>query len=306
MQAAIPFPDIGPEIFSVTLFGMDFALRWYAMAYVVGIFIGFLLARRALKTPRLWAGNTAPMTPQQLEDYLFWLVLGIVIGGRLAFVAIYQPAYYMANPAEIPMLWQGGMAFHGGFLGVGLATWIWCSRNGVSIGSAADVIGMATPPAILLGRAANFINNELWGRPTDMPWGVIFPGPAAQDCPGVEGPCARHPSQLYEAGLEGLVLGLILIVAAWRFGALKVRWLVTGMFIAGYGLSRFVVEFFRLADAQFITPDNPWGHVVRLTDTIGLTMGQLLSLPMVAVGLAVIAFALSRRPRAAAGRARDA
>ncbi len=196
------------------------------------------------------------------------------------------------------MLWQGGMAFHGGFAGVVLATLIWCRAKGVPLGSAADAMALGTPPGLLLGRIANFINNELWGRPTDMPWGVVFPGEAAQACPGITGLCARHPSQLYEAGLEGLVLGAILILAVWRFGALKRPWLVSGIFFAGYGIARFVVEFFRLADPQFITPGNPYGHVLQLTETAGLTMGQLLSLPMVAVGLALILWA-RRRPRPA-------
>ena len=295
MQAAIPFPDISPEIFSVTLLGFDFALRWYALAYIVGIVLGVMLARRALQRPHLWPAGRAPMTPQQLEDFMVWIVLGIVLGGRLGFVLFYQPAYFLANPAEIPMLWQGGMAFHGGILGVAVAALVWCRRNGVPLGSTADMLALATPIGLCLGRIANFINAELWGRPTDLPWGVIFPGPAAQDCPGVIGPCARHPSQLYEAGLEGIVLGLVVVVAAWRFGALRRPWLLTGLFLAGYGLARFIVEFFRLADAQFITPGNPYGHVLRLTETVGLTMGQLLSLPMLLGGLLIVALAV-RRP----------
>ncbi|OWU84274.1 diacylglyceryl transferase [Oceanicola sp. 22II-s10i] len=295
MQAAIPFPDISPEIVSITVFGFELALRWYALSYIVGIGLAYLLARRALAQPGLWPAATPPMTRTQLEDLMFWLILGIIAGGRLAFVFIYQPGYYLSHPAEIPMLWNGGMAFHGGFAGVCVATLLWCRAQNVPLGSAADALALGTPVGLMLGRIANFINAELWGRPTDAPWGVIFPGAAAQDCPGVIGPCARHPSQLYEAGLEGLLLGLILIVAVWRFGALKRRWLVTGMFLTGYGLGRFVVEYFRLADPQFITPDNPFGHVLRLTDTVGLTMGQILSLPMVAIGLAVIV-AARRRP----------
>ncbi|MWB77828.1 prolipoprotein diacylglyceryl transferase [Pseudooceanicola sp. 216_PA32_1] len=297
MLAAIPFPDISPEIVSFTLLGIEFALRWYALAYIAGIILGIALARRALKRPALWPNGTAPMTPSQLEDFMLWIVLGIVLGGRLGFVLFYQPAYYLAHPAEIPLLWQGGMAFHGGMLGVVVAALIWCRRNAVPLGSCADMLALGTPIGLGLGRIANFINNELWGRPTDVPWGVIFPGTAAQDCPGVIGPCARHPSQLYEAGLEGLVLGLILVIAAWRFGALRRRWLLTGLFLAGYGIARFIVEFYRLADQQFITPDNPFGHVLRLTDSIGITMGQLLSLPMVVAGVAIAGYALSR-PRA--------
>ena len=145
---------------------------------------------------------------------------------------------------------------------------------------------------LFLGRIANFINAELWGRPTTAPWGVIFPGEAAQDCPGVEGLCARHPSQLYEAGLEGLLLGLVLFLLV-RRGGLARPGLALGVFLSGYGLSRFVVEFFRQADAQFVTPGNPWGHVLG-GPVWGITMGQLLSLPMIAVGLGFALWALRR------------
>ena len=297
MLAALPFPDISPEVFTLRLFGLELALRWYALAYIVGILLGYALVRRALARLALWPDNTAPMTREAFEDLVFWIVIGIVVGGRLAFVLLYQPGYYLAHPTEIPRLWQGGMAFHGGFAGVCLAVILWCRARGIRLSAAADALALATPAGLMLGRIANFVNAELWGRPTDVPWGVVFPGGAAQDCPGVEGLCARHPSQLYEAGLEGLVLGLILIVAVWRFDAFKRPWLATGIFLAGYGLARFVVEFFRLADAQFITADNPYGHVLRLTDTIGITMGQLLSLPMLVIGLAVIAAALIRPAR---------
>ncbi|MGH1425853.1 MAG: prolipoprotein diacylglyceryl transferase [Pseudooceanicola sp.] len=297
MQAVLPFPDISPEVFSISLFGMEFALRWYALAYIGGILLGALLVRRALKRASLWANDTAPMAPSQLDDLLFWIVLGVILGGRLAFVFVYQPEYYLSHPADILKIWQGGMAFHGGFVGVCLATFLWCRANNVPLASTADALALGTPIGLLLGRISNFINAELWGRPTDVPWGVVFPGAAAQDCPGVAGACARHPSQLYEAGLEGLVLGLILIIAVWRFGALRRRWLLTGMFFAGYGIARFIVEFYRLADRQFITPDNPFGHVLRLGDTMGITMGQVLSLPMIIVGAVIIAVALRRTAR---------
>ena len=296
MRAVIPFPDLSPEIFSISLFGAEFALRWYALAYLVGIGLGYLLCRAALGRDRLWPATQAPMRKDQLDDLLTWMILGIILGGRLGFVLFYEPAYYLSHPAEILRIWQGGMAFHGGFLGVCVATLIFCRRNAIPLGSTADMLALAAPPGLMLGRIANFVNAELWGRPTDAPWGVIFPGPAAQNCPGVEGLCARHPSQLYEAGLEGLVLGLLLIVLAFGTRTLRAPWRLTGVFLTGYGLARFVVEFYRLADAQFITPDNPHGHVLRLTETLGLTMGQLLSLPMVVVGLAVIAWSFRKRP----------
>ncbi len=294
MQAMIPFPEISPEIFSITVFGMEFALRWYALAYIVGILIGWRLVVAAIKRPHLWRGNEAPMDVRAVEDLLTWVILGVILGGRLGFVLFYRPAYYLENPAEALQIWQGGMSFHGGLLGVVTACILFSRRRGIPWLSVADVLCMATPAGLLLGRIANFINAELWGRPTDLPWGVVFPGHYAQDCPGIEGPCARHPSQLYEAGLEGLLLGAILLWLVWQRGALKRPGLVTGVFFAGYGLSRFVVEFARQADAQFITPDNPMGWVVQ-AGGMGLSMGQLLSLPMVVLGLGFVLWAQRTR-----------
>ncbi|SEN81251.1 prolipoprotein diacylglyceryl transferase [Palleronia pelagia] len=296
MVFAIPFPDISPEIFSIDLGGFTFALRWYAMAYVVGILLGWRLAVMAVRRDPLWAGDRAPIEPGRVEDLITAVILGILIGGRLGFVLFYQPGYYLANPAQIPAIWQGGMSFHGGMLGMAAGAAWFARRNGMAWMSVLDLLALGTPPGLLLGRIANFINAELWGRPTDLPWGVIFPGPAAQDCPSVTGPCARHPSQLYEAGLEGIVLGglILLAVFAWRW--LKRPGQVTGLFLMGYGAARIFVELFRQADAQFITPDNPMGYVVQI-GAAGLSMGQLLSLPMVALGAA---FWLRARTRAAA------
>ncbi|MGS4945387.1 prolipoprotein diacylglyceryl transferase [Meridianimarinicoccus sp. RP-17] len=294
MVFALPFPDIGPEVFSVTIGGLSLALRWYALAYIAGLLIGLWIVRSAIARPSLWPAGQAPVTNAQAEALLTAVVLGVVIGGRLGFVLLYQPSYYLSHPLDIPKLWQGGMAFHGGLAGVVVAAWIFCRRNGLPAAQVADAMALATPPGLFLGRVANFINGELWGRPTTMPWGVIFPGEAAQTCPpGWSAPCARHPSQLYEAGLEGLVLGLVLIWIV-RRGALRRPGLVTGVFLTGYGLARTVVEAFRQADAQFITPDNPWGHVLRLGDA-GLTMGQVLSLPLVATGLVIVVVAAARR-----------
>ena len=294
MQAAIPFPDFSPELFSITLFGMEFALRWYALAYIVGIVAAWRITLHALARPGLWPAQQPPMTRAQVEDLLTWVILGIVLGGRLGFVLFYEPAYYLANPGDILKVWQGGMAFHGGFLGVVVAAWLYTRAQGIPRLSAGDAVALGVPVGLMLGRIANFINGELWGRPTDLPWGVIFPHPAAQDCAGVvAGLCARHPSQLYEAALEGPVLLAVLLWLAYRRGALKVPGQIMGLFIAGYGLARFVVEYFRQADAQFITPDNPLGHVIG-TATVGLTMGQLLSLPMVVVGVALVLYARAR------------
>ena len=190
-------------------------------------------------------------------------------------------------------VWEGGMAFHGGFLGVALAGLIFCWRHKLPLAGMGDVLALGTPPGLLLGRIANFINAELWGRPTDLPWGVIFPGAAAQNCANVAGLCARHPSQLYEAALEGVLLGAVLIWLAFRRGWLKRPGMICGLFIAGYGISRFVVEFFRQADAQFMSPDNPMGYVMQI-GSFGITRGQQFSLPMILVGLAILLAARRR------------
>ena len=292
MLAAIPFPDISPEIFSITLFGSTFALRWYAVAYIVGIAIGYRMMAGALRRPDLWRGEP-PVTPAKLEDYLTWIVVGVIAGGRLGYCLFYQPGYYLAHPLEIPAIWTGGMSFHGGFLGVVLAVALFSRRNGVSFGSMADVTCLAATPAILLVRIANFVNDELWGRPTDVPWGVIFPSAAAQDCPGVVGLCARHPSQLYESALEGLVLGAILLFLVYRRGGLKTPWFITGVFCAGYALARFMLEFVRQPDAQFRGTDNPLGWALDFGNW-GLTMGQVLSLPMILFGIALIVLSRHR------------
>ena len=283
MQATLPFPDISPEIFSISIFGFELALRWYALAYIIGIVLGWRLVVRAVQTPRLWREETPVMTKPQIEDLLTWVIIGVILGGRLGYVVFYQPAYYLQHPAEILAVWQGGMAFHGGLLGVIVAGLIYTWRHHIPRLSAADVMALGVPPGLLLGRLANFINSELWGRPTDLPWGVAFPTEAAQACPDVIGICARHPSQLYEAGLEGLLLGCVLIWLVWRSGALKRPGLVAGVFFAGYGLARFLVEFVRQPDTQFISDGNPLGLAWHVGGW-GLTMGQILSLPMFLLG----------------------
>jgi len=282
----IPFPDLSPDVFSITLLGVTFALRWYALAYIAGLLIGWQLVLRAIRAPRLWRGDP-PLNAEQLDRLLTWVILGVVLGGRLGFVLFYQPGYYLTHPAEILKIWQGGMSFHGGFLGVVVAALIFCRREGIALLPMADLLALAAPPGLLLGRIANFINAELWGRQTTMPWGVAFPGEAAQACATFEGPCVRHPSQLYEAGLEGLALGGVLLVLAFGAGALRHPGRLAGVFFAGYGAARFVVEFFRQPDAQFVTPGNPLGLALHLQGW-GLTMGQLLSLPMIAVGLGLL------------------
>lgn len=287
----IPFPQISPEIFVIDLFGMTFALRWYALAYIVGLVGGWRLVLHTLRRPALWTG-TPPMNPDQVERLLTWVIIGVILGGRLGYVLFYQPGYFVTNPGAILKVWEGGMSFHGGFLGVVVAGLIFCRREGIPLLKAADAMALAAPLGLFLGRVANFINAELWGRPTTLPWGVAFPGDAAQTCPGVVGICARHPSQLYEAALEGLLLGAVLLWLVYRRGWLKWPGATAGVFFAGYGLARFAVEFFRQPDAQFITDGNPLGLALHLGG-YGLTMGQILSLPMIAVGLF---FLLRARP----------
>lgn len=292
MIAAIPFPDISPEIFSFTLFGFSIVLRWYAMAYIVGIAIGWQVIKGALKRPNLWR-NGPPMQVSQLEDLLTYIVIGVIGGGRLGYVLLYDPAQYFAAPFEIIRIDKGGLSFHGGFLGVVVGVFLFSKRHRVPLPDLADIIAVAATPAILLVRIANFVNAELWGRPTDAPWGVIFPGAAAQSCATVGEPCVRHPSQLYEAGLEGLLLGTLLLLLAFRFGGLKKPWFLTAIFFVGYGLARFMVEFVRQPDAQFVTVGNELGLRLHI-DGYGLTMGQLLSVPMILIGTTVILIARRR------------
>ncbi len=296
---AIPFPPLSPTLLEVDLGPVTLALRWYALAYIAGIVVAGLLIAWACRRDALWPGARSPMAPALAEPLLTWIVAGVVLGGRLGYCLFYQPAYYLANPAEILAVWQGGMSFHGGLIGTAAAVGVFAARHGVPWRSMADLGGLATPPGLLLGRLANFVNAELWGRPTDAPWGVIFPGTRAQACGQPEGvPCARHPSQLYEAALEGLVLGLLVIVLA-RMGALRRPGLIGGTFLAGYGTARFLVELVRQPDAQFVTQANPTGWALDLGEW-GLTMGQILSLPMIALGALLIALALRTRPAPAA------
>ncbi len=279
----IPFPAISPEIFAIEVGGLTFALRWYALAYIVGLILGWRLVVAAVSRPGLWSGP-APMTPEQVERLLTWVIVGVILGGRIGFVLFYQPGHFLENPASILRVWEGGMSFHGGFLGVVVAGVVFCRREGIPMLQAADLMALAAPTGLFLGRVANFINAELWGRQTDLPWGVAFPGEAAQFCPGVTGICARHPSQLYEAVLEGLLLGLALIYLAWRKGWLRTPGRIAGLFFVGYASARFLVEFLRQPDAQFISEGNPLGLAFHISG-YGLTMGQVLSLPMLAVGL---------------------
>jgi phosphatidylglycerol:prolipoprotein diacylglycerol transferase len=296
MPFAILFPQISPEIFSITIGSFTFALRWYALAYIIGLAAGWWIIVQAVKRPTLWPRDTAPMRPDQVEGLLTAVVLGVILGGRFGYVLFYQPGGYLSDPLSILRIWEGGMSFHGGLIGVAVAAWIFCRRNAIPLLQVADAMAMVVAIGLFLGRIANFINAELWGRPSDLPWAVVFPGRAAQECLTPVGivethlglACARHPSQLYEAALEGLVMGTVLLVLAWRRGWLKRPGALTGVFLILYGLSRFAVEFVRQPDAQFVSPGNPVGHALQFGAGLGLTMGQLLTLPMIAAGLWLI------------------
>ncbi|MCU0826274.1 MAG: prolipoprotein diacylglyceryl transferase [Tabrizicola sp.] len=279
----IPFPDISPFLFSVEINGTEYGLRWYALAYIVGILFGWWIILRAIRTPRLWAGDP-PLTAEQVERFFTWAVVGIIIGGRLGYVIFYEPGVYLAEPWRIPLINEGGMAFHGGFAGVVVAAIWFCRREKIAMLSMGDLLAIAVPVGLGLGRLSNFVNAELWGRPTDLPWGVIFPGAAAQACATATEACARHPSQLYQAALEGLLLAVVLTWLAFRRGWFQRPGALMGLFLAGYGIARFLVEFVRQPDAQFVSSGNPVGWAVQLGN-YGLTMGQLLSLPMIAAGL---------------------
>jgi phosphatidylglycerol---prolipoprotein diacylglyceryl transferase len=296
MQALISFPPLTPEIFSIEIGSFGFSLRWYALAYIAGFLIAWRMIVAAVRQPDLWPRGRAPMDVAQVESLLTWIILGVILGGRLGFVLFYQPAYYLSHPTEILRVWEGGMSFHGGLIGAAVSGWIFALRNAIPPSAISDAMAMSVAPGLFLGRVANFINAELWGHPTTQPWGVLFPGYGSICPPDWPHACARHPTQLYEAGLEGLVMGLILWLMV-RRGALRTPWLVTGAFFALYGAARFTVEFWRVPDDQFLAA-HPQGHVISLGD-FGLTMGQTLSLPMLVLGLVLIATATARRRGAA-------
>ena len=267
----IAFPEIDPIAISIG----PIAVRWYAVAYIAGIVFGWLYARSLVKNERLW-GGPAPITLLQLDDFILWVTIGIIVGGRTGYVLFYNPAFFAQHPAQIFVLWNGGMSFHGGFLGCVAAVMLFCRVNGIPTLSLGDITTGVAPIGLLLGRLANFIKGELWGREADasVPWRMVFPD---------GGPLPRHPSQLYEAGLEGLLLFLVLAVMI-RMGALKRPGLILGSFIAIYAIGRIIGEFFREPDPQL---GFLWG---------GLTMGMLLSVPMIIAGAILIVTAWSKAP----------
>jgi phosphatidylglycerol:prolipoprotein diacylglycerol transferase len=269
--SVLPFPAIDPVLVSIG----PFAIRWYALAYICGILLGWLYARTIIANQRLW-GGPAPFTATDFDDFVLWVTLGIILGGRAGYVLFYNFDFFIAHPLEILQVWKGGMSFHGGFLGCVLAVVLFGLKRKISILSLGDITCAVAPIGLFFGRLANFVNGELWGRPTDVPWAMVFPSPEA-------GPWPRHPSQLYEAALEGLVLFCVLAVLV-RAGALKRPGLVLGAFATGYAVARSVCELFREPDAQL---GFLWG---------GMTMGMLLSVPLLIAGICLVAFALRRQP----------
>ena len=259
MIAAINFPQIDPIAISLG----PIAIRWYALAYIAGLLLGWRYCRRLANRPPV------RLSARAIDDFLLWVALGVILGGRLGYILFYKPAYYLANPIEVLFIWQGGMSFHGGLLGVAVAIVLFARKEAVPVLTVADIVAGAAPIGLFFGRIANFVNGELFGRATDLPWGVVFPH---------GGPVPRHPSQLYEAGLEGLVLFLILYALV-RMGALQRTGTLTGAFLIGYAVSRLLVELVR-------QPDQHLGFLIG-----GATMGQLLSVPMLLAGLALVAWA---------------
>ncbi len=254
MLFAIPFPAFDPVAIELG----PLVIRWYALAYIVGLLLGWRLARRLVTRPG-WT-----VTREGVDDLLFYVTLGVILGGRLGYVLFYQPGYYATNPLEILYVWRGGMSFHGGLVGVLVAALYFARRTGAHPLEVTDLLAAVAPLGLFFGRIANFINGELWGRPTDVPWAVIFP---------MAGPEPRHPSQLYEALLEGLLLFVLLQFLAWRPRRPERQGVLTGVFLLGYGVARSFVELYREPDAQL---GYLWG---------GLTMGQILSIPLVLAGL---------------------
>ena len=265
----IPYPAVDPVLVHLG----PFAIRRYALAYIFGILIGWAYARVLIRSRKLWGGK-APMTIVDLDDFILWVTLGIILGGRICYVLFYNLPHFVGHPAEILQLWNGGMSFHGGFTGCVVAVILFGYKRGIPILSVGDITCAVGPIGIFLGRIANFINGELWGRPADVPWAMIFPN---------GGPLPRHPSQLYEATLEGLAL-LVVLAILMRAGALKRPGLIIGCFAVGYAIARTVCEFFREPDAQL---GFLWG---------GETMGQLLSVPLFLAGVGFIVYAMKQPP----------
>jgi phosphatidylglycerol:prolipoprotein diacylglycerol transferase len=278
--ALLPFPAFKPVLVEIGPFSIGsltlgpFAIRWYALAYIAGILLGWLYARTVIARDRYW-GGPAPFTVADYDDFVLWVTLGIILGGRIGYVLFYNFDFFRANPAEMLKVWNGGMSFHGGFLGCVAAVGLFSLKRRISFLSLGDITCAVGPLGLFLGRLANFVNGELWGRPTDVAWAMIFPADREQ--------LARHPSQLYEATLEGLVLLLILHVLI-RRGALRRPGLIIGAFAMLYAVFRSFCELFREPDVQL-------GFLWH-----GTTMGMLLSIPLFLAGVGFVVYALRRQP----------
>ena len=265
----MPFPAIDPVAFAIG----PIVVRWYALAYLGGVLLGAAYGATLLARKDLWKDGRPPFEPGAIWDFAFWAVLGIVLGGRIGYVLFYNLPYYLQNPGEIIALWDGGMSFHGGLVGIMLAIALFTRAKGGRILSALDLLGAIGTIGLFLGRIANFINGELYGAPTTLPWAVVFPTDPEQ--------LPRHPSQLYEAALEGIVLFIVIRIATHGFKALRHPGLVAGIFGIGYALSRIAVEFVRLPDIQVGYLFGGW-----------FTMGMLLSLPILVAGIGLVAYAM--------------
>jgi phosphatidylglycerol:prolipoprotein diacylglycerol transferase len=265
MLLLIPYPVINPVLVNIG----PLPVRWYALAYIAGIIFGWAYVRYLVGRDSLWGAIPHP-AKASIDDLVVYVAFGIILGGRIGYVLFYNLPAYLAHPFEILAVWRGGMSFHGGLLGAMIGIILFARSAGVPVLSVMDATAASVPIGLALGRLANFIKPELWGRPADVPWAMIFPGSDGQP---------RHPSQLYEAGLEGIVLFLILIIAI-HLGALKRPGLTTGLFAIGYGAARFACEFFR-------EPDPQLGFLFG-----GATMGMLLSVPLILAGLVLFIYAL--------------
>jgi phosphatidylglycerol:prolipoprotein diacylglycerol transferase len=282
---AIPFPAIDPALFTlgpVELFGLTlgpFSLRWYALAYIFGLVLGRVYVARLLDRAHFWPNQTPPMEAERTEDLLLWMTLGVILGGRLGYVLFYSPDLLL-SPLDALAMWKGGMSFHGGMLGVIIGVILFARQNHVPLLPLGDAVACAAPIGLLFGRIANFINGELWGRVTDAPWGMVFPQVErlARIYPEIAETLGqpRHPSQLYEAALEGALLLAVLGHLAWRTSALQRPGTLTGVFLMGYGLARGFCEFFRM-------PDIGVGFDF-FVGGVGITRGQVLCLPMIVAG----------------------
>jgi phosphatidylglycerol---prolipoprotein diacylglyceryl transferase len=279
---AIPFPGIDPVAISLG----PVHVRWYGLAYLAGLVLGWLYMRSLLRKERLWAGP-APMKPEQTDDFLLWATLGVVLGGRLGYVLFYDPKLYFADPVRIFSVWEGGMSFHGGLIGMLTAIALFSWRNKIAFFALADLTAAVVPIGLFFGRIANFINGEVYGKLTSVPWAVEFP--ARVLTPGdAYGP--RHPTQLYESFLEGVVLFLVLRYFTHRRDSLKTPGLTGGIFLLGYGLCRIAAEF-----------TKEWDHFHFLT-TEYTSPGMIYSLPMVIFGLYLIRGAGWRQSGSAIGK----